>query len=106
MADDVLGTIADFGESVVYRPRCGAPRTVGAIVERLPAEMFADVGVSGPVIQITVANDPTTGISSAELDLGRDQVDVAVRVGGEAETRPIGAIVGPHDRGAITLEVR
>lgn len=106
LVDDVLAILPDLGEPVVYRPASGAPRTIHALVERLPPEDYADVEVPGPVVRITVANHHIYGISSAELDTGRDVVDVAVRAGERPVARPIAGLVGPHARGALTLEVR
>lgn len=94
-----------FGESVVYRPRTGAARTIRAIVDR---QSYAAIpGLSqgiGPNVTVHVLNSATLGISSTELDTGGDKMDVALRLGKTAETRVIARLVG-HDAGMLDLEL-
>jgi len=106
LAADTLAMLTDFGERIVYRPADGMPREITAIVTRRPRELMDDVGVLLPKLSIIVANHPQLGISSAQLDTGRDRVDVAERCGGPVVTRMVGEIVGEHDEGMIELEVR
>jgi hypothetical protein len=84
----------EFGETVVYCPRTGGQRTITAVhVERHPPQEFPDVPRAlGPQIIVTVENDSTTGISSAEVDIGGDEIIVSWRQGA---TDPV---FGPANR--------
>lgn len=94
----------DFAEWVIYRPLNGIPRSVKAIVDRSPPESMSPHGLA-PRMTVMVANDPSDGISSREIDTGGDMIDVADRVGCDATSRPIAQITS-HDEGFITVEVR
>jgi len=111
IADEYQVFLAQFGESLTYRPRAGAARTILAVVERDPPERLPDGGM-GKVIVIHVANQATAvaddeygGISLDELDTGGDKVDVPVRVGQTAQTRTIVRLI-EQDGGMLALEVR
>lgn len=67
-----------FAEVVTYTKAGGGTRTINAIVDRDPP--MIDSKVVRPKMQITVANNSTTGIASAELDTG-DTITVAYRIG-------------------------
>lgn len=72
-----------FGaESVVYTKPGGATRTIKAIVNRTPPENYQ--GVQAGVAELLVANNSTTGISSAEIDFGGDSITLAVDIGKSA----------------------
>jgi hypothetical protein len=108
LAVDAASFLADFGETVIYRPAAvgAATRTIVAVVNRPEPQPSGPVNAwEGMAITITVANNATTGISAAELDSGRDKIDVALRVGGTVAARPIVGIVS-QDSGMLTLEVR
>ena len=95
-------------ENVVYRPKSGGQRTVLALVERSPAaEIFGPGGSASPVIHVTVLNDASAGISSADLeaDAGGGKIDVAENIGGTAATRMI-AKVARQDEEFVVLIVR
>jgi hypothetical protein len=85
-AFDVLGH--EFGETVIYYPRCGPPRTIAnAIVDRDPPTQWTAAGEAiTPDLTIRVQNDATTGISHDEIDHG-DEVSVAVVAKGQRERR-------------------
>jgi len=99
---------AQFGEAVVYHPRNGSARRITVVVQRdVPTGID---GVPGPqhgmnVMQVEVMNDPDKGISSNEIDLGGDRLEIIVRIGGESSMRPIGQILSQDD-GTLLLEVR
>lgn len=74
-------------ETLVYRPRGGGTRSIAGIVERRETESVGSIGQMAAVaFEIGVANDATTGISSAEIDRGGDKIDVAPRRGESANT--------------------
>ncbi len=88
-AFEVLGT--EFGEKIVYHPRCGKPRTIeDAIVDRRPPEQWDAAGSAvTPLLTISVQNqndDEVTGITHEEIDDG-DEVLVAIRAKGKPERR-------------------
>ncbi len=98
-------------ESVSYTPSGGSARTISAIVDRSPAAMITDNGVSTPRVRITVANHATRGIlSSAVNQHGADKVSVAVMQGGTAESLgvylPPPGTPGTQDAGMIVLDLR
>lgn len=106
LAADAAVFFSDFAETVVYRPREGEPRTIQALVDRDPPEALGeDVTTRTPVLHVTVRNDSVAGITAAEVDTGGDRIDLPLRVGGSATTRPIVGIVR-QDAGLVTLEVR
>jgi len=110
MAIDLAGDaglfLADFAESVVYRPRTGAPRTIQAIVDRSPPGPIAEApGAQAPTLRLDVLNDSEAGIRAADLDTGGDRVDVAVRPGGPVTTRRI-VLLLDGDEAMLRLEVR
>ena len=68
-----------------YVPLGGTPRAIKAIVRRQPPETAAELARGlMPSIEITVRNDSTHGISSAELNTGGDAIRVAEMIGGAA----------------------
>jgi len=80
-------------------------RTISAIVNRRqPAGIGASHG-NAPLLEITVANDSTDGISSDEINLGQNLVSLPVRIGEAAQDRRIAKILG-MDSGMMKLEVR
>jgi hypothetical protein len=105
-AADTLAIIRAAGrEQITYVPSHGNSRSIYAIVERSPRQ-----GVDGydrtyaPGLIVHVANHPTDGISSAELDTSLDRIVVAKVCGKPAETRQISG-VNYHDFGGIELEL-
>lgn len=100
----------DFAESVTYYAKqyYGAavpiPRVINAVVVREQITSL-DEGTVSPVWQVHVANDNTLGISSAELDLGGDQIELPPRDGKSAERRTITQLL-IQDYGMLVLECR
>jgi len=97
--------LAEYGEPITYHPRTGASRVIQAIVDRSPPAPLGPPGTLAAVLTITVANDAVTGISSAAMDLGADQVELPLRVGATPERRRIRS-PSAQDPGMLTLEVR
>ena len=110
--EDILTADADqftdtFGESVVYIDAAtSTERTITAIVERgAPGQVEGPSYGVANTFKVIVINDSTTGISSDEVDCGRDVIKLAHRLGKTATERTIISIAG-HDPGLLTLEVR
>lgn len=101
--------MAQFGESVVYRPREGMPRTLTAIIDREPPQ--AVIGTEAPTFKymVTVIADRTAatygGIEATEVDTGGDKIDLAPRPGNAVSSRQV-AVVLQSDHGALVLGVR
>lgn len=95
----------DFGETVVYKKPGNDDRTITAIVERNPGEVFA---ASGEVvtyrIMVKVHNNSTTGIASTELDEGLDIVSVPRRVGMPASDLIVDQLISAEG-GVLILKV-
>ena len=95
-----------FGETVTYKPRAGGSRSISAVVSREPPEgLHGAPHGSSSVTTIEVANDSTTGINSNEVDIGGDNVNLAVRIGESVQDRPIKKIIS-QDAGMMRLELR
>jgi hypothetical protein len=105
-AASVFCNVNDFAEAVTYYKRNGLSRVINAVVVR---ENFVSIGDTSdsivPVLEVHVANNSTTGISSDELDAGSDRIEVAMRVGQPATLRSI-VRLRAHDEGLIVLQCR
>lgn len=104
-ATSVFLNTDEFAEVVAY----GAS---GAVSRRsIKAVIFREAlggseesgGVVTPTFQVHVANSATTGISSAEINLGGDVIDIPVRDGVAASSRRIVAIID-QDEGILVLQ--
>ena len=81
-------------------------REITALVTRQPVEGLGDMPAgTSPRLTINVRNSATSGISSSEIDLGRDKVSVAVRIGETAQERKLAKLIS-QDAGMMVLEVR
>jgi hypothetical protein len=111
-AVNVFANPTEFGESGTFTPRGGTPRTIGAVVDRNPPERINARGeFVTPKMTITVANDATTGISSADLDAyGNDKFAIPLRIGGVAQVfgvyLPDSSAGNFMDAGMITLDLK
>jgi len=103
---DADGMFADFGETVVYRPLGGRPRSIEAVVDRQPpAPIEGAPGGVRPTMVIVVKNDEQEGIGSREIDTGGDRVEAPPRVGEKPlEFRILE--VGQNDAGTLELRVQ
>lgn len=114
-ADNDFDTILDdtasiwlekFGETITYLPGSGGSRSILAIVNRPEASKISGLPHgSGAALIIEVANDVTTGISAAEVDRGRDKVQLPERFGDAVKTKRITNILA-QDAGMIKLELQ
>jgi hypothetical protein len=99
-------------EEVVYTKPDGTTRTINAVVQRDPPGRVTPGGeLVLPKLSVTVANDATYGITSAEVDArGADRITVAERIGQTAKAFAVyvpEAGAGPwHNAGFLTLELR
>ena len=97
--------LSTFGVTVTYYPAAGGSREISAIVTRRPpAELDGVPHGCGPELEIAVANDATTGISSSEVNKTKDQVKLAVRIGQTAQKRLVTDIIS-QDAGMMRLEL-
>jgi hypothetical protein len=78
-----------MGEPIIYYPASGAGRCINAIVERdvdVPSETGDQVAQA---LVIRVLDSCTAGISSTEINDGRDEVSVSLKAGGPQTRRAI-----------------
>lgn len=105
--DTILGSVSGVwldelgGESIVYKPKGGTARTIRALVSRQPDQTAPEAQqMRRPVIEVEVANHPTTGIDAADAGLIGGTITLAIRRGGEATAiviqapNPIGTDAG------------
>ena len=103
-ASSVFTNTDDFAETVIYYPGgAGSGRTIKAIIDR-DVQVITDQGIPALQTFIEVVNDATLGISSTEVDTGRDKVAVSLRINEAAQTRQLGNVVYT-DIGMIRIEV-
>lgn len=97
----------EFAECIVYLPRGGGSRTINAIVDREPPEIYDAAGnVVKPRYMVQLHNNSDTGICSKEVDTGGDQMQIKKEFGDTVpETVTVLAKVD-EDMGMITLALR
>lgn len=98
----------DFAESVTYWPRGATTgRTINAVVQREQIAAFAEDGsqTNLPSFLVNVANDATSGISSAEINTGGDSIELPPRDGKTAVRKTIMQIIS-QDHGMLEIECR
>jgi hypothetical protein len=89
-----------MNETVIYN----GTRSISALVDREPPSDYGNA--LSPSILISVLNDDTDGISSAEIDTGSDTITIEERPGnGNAVARSISAIIEDDPIGLV-LEIR
>ena len=95
-----------FGETVTYYPSGGGTRSIDAVVSRDPIGRLdgAPHGKTQHIV-VSVANDSSIGISSSEIDTGKDKIELVYRIGETAQQRVITKIVS-IDHGMMHLELR
>ncbi len=71
-----------FGESITYWPYGGGRRVIRAIVTRNPPAIVDAAGNARlPTFNIEVLNSCRSGISSREVDIGKDEIEMVLHVG-------------------------
>lgn len=99
--------VSMFGDSVVYQPGNGGKRrTIEAVLERMMLEVVSETGTMlVPAVTVKVRNDAIHGISSKELDTGRDKIVLAVVYGDVPQPRQIARRMS-DDGGFLVLLVQ
>lgn len=105
--------MAHFGETVTYRNRAGAERSIMAIIERgARRDLGGQEKSHTPALTVKVLNRATSiaddgfgGISTAEINLGGDQLDLAERAGAAVTPRHLKALAESSES-FLVLEVR
>lgn len=111
-ARTVFTSTDDFAEVVIYHPRqrfgesAPIPRSINAVVIRQQIQTMTEDGDTvSPMWEVHVDNSGTYGISSSELDLGGDQIELPPRDYKTAERRTITQLT-IQDHGMLVLECR
>jgi len=96
----------NFGESITYLPFSGGSRSIIAIVEREPPAILDAAGNAVlPRAAIRVYNSCRSGISSKELDTGKDQIEMRLKVGDALPTTMSIMQMTSQDSGVTSLAV-
>lgn len=95
-----------FGESITYLPNGGGERSIKAIVDRDPPAILDAAGNTViPQFIVRANNSCRSGISSRELDSGRDMLRFVKRIGDAIPgTYSIGQMLS-QDSGVVQLAV-
>lgn len=99
-------------EAVTYTKPDGTTRSINAVVNRNPPSRITPNGEMVTVsMLVTVANDATYGITSAEVDArGADKITLPERMGQTAKAFsvyvPDAGTGSWHNAGFLTLELR
>ena len=102
---ECAGQLLDnLGESVVYKPTGGAPRTITAMVTRNPPQPAGDAPPTD-YLHVDVYDDSATGISKDELTAGQDEIELYDLVGRNRRTRVIQLVVD-RNGGMLKLAVQ
>ena len=102
-----LADIDEFGESISYIKRDGTTRAIVGIVVRNVLRRIAGAPTPQPIspwIEVTVRNDATYGISTAEIDCGADAISLPRRIGESAATLQLVSIIH-QDHGMVTIKL-
>ena len=95
-----------FGQTIVVLPDGVTERSITAIVDYNEIEPVPGMPHGkAQNITITVDNDATTGLSSAEFDSGLATVKVPEAIGKAAVTKRLSKIIR-QDAGMVTYQVR
>lgn len=96
-----LNLLRQFGESALYTPSGGVGRSITVMVERREPQIIAEVGdVPSQSMIVRALNNPSTGISSEEIDTGGDKIAVPLRIGEAFKTLSIVTVLS--DTAAFT----
>lgn len=98
--------LTQFGESITYAPRCGPVRVIDAIVDRNPPGILDASGEAVfPSATVQVYNSATSGISSDEVDIGKDELLMALKIGDATAKRFSMLTMTSQSGGVVTLAV-
>ena len=96
----------NFGESITYLPYSGGSRSILAIIEREPPAILDAAGNAVlPTATIRVYNSCRSGISSKELDTGKDEIEMILKVGDALPKRMSIMQMISQDSGVTSLAV-
>lgn len=102
----------EFAETVTYKPHNHVGRTVRqnrniiAVVERETISVLSQDGEHViPQFTLHLANSSTLGITSSEIDVGRDRIAIAERIGDVATDRTVTRLQ-ENDEGMLVIECR
>lgn len=99
--------LEQFGESITYCPHRGAVRSIDAIVDREPAAVLDAAGNAVlPTLTVRVYNSTTSGISSAEINVGRDELMLPLKVNDSGTHRFSVMTLVSQDAGVTHLAVK
>jgi hypothetical protein len=105
LAADAPAFLADFGESVTYTAQGQAPRTITAVVERMPLQTDPLSGrpMRGNVLELWTAAAAPAGVTA--IKSGQDRVTLKVRLD-DAQAREvlITKVLGDSDAGLWHVE--
>ena len=98
--------LEQFGESIAYYPKGGGRREIFAIIERSPPAVF-DAGGNAmlPTFTVRVLNSARSGISSREVDIGSDQLEMVAKIGETTRKRYSLMTLVSQDSGVTQLAV-
>lgn len=98
--------LEQFGESITYYPYQGGRRQVTAIIERSPPAVFDASGNARlPTATIRVLNSCRSGISSREVDIGKDEIEMMLKNGDTIPKRMSLMTMVSQDSGVTQLAV-
>jgi hypothetical protein len=98
--------LSQFGESITYYPNGGGRREIFAIVERNPPAVFDASGNAVlPTATIRVHNSCRSGISSREVDIGKDEIEFVLKIGETIPKRFSFMTLMSQDAGVCQLAV-
>lgn len=94
----------EFAELLTYRFAGGGTRSVKAIVDREPPEVYDAAGnVVQPKYMINLHNNCTTGVKASEVDTGGDRVELFKDFGDPTTQTCSVLVLMAQDMGMITL---
>ncbi len=96
--------LSEFGETVIYKPAGGAPRTITAMVTRNPPQEVTE-GARTFFLIVEVYNDATTGILGKNITTMQDKISVADVVGRKPRDKTIQQILDDSG-GMVRLQVQ
>jgi len=98
--------LSNFGESITYMPYGGGERSIEAIVDRNPPAVFDAAGNTVlPQFIVRVYNSCRSGISSREIDTGKDELKFVRRIGEVIPTTFSVGMMLSQDAGVVQLAV-
>lgn len=103
--DGLVFLLKSDGENVVFYPDTGGSRSIRALVDRLGPQDVpgAPEGVT-EIFRMTILNSSLSGISTAEINVGKSKIGVARRPGLANQERIICSIEN-QDRTALQIMV-